>query len=151
MSRVYAVCLLLLMSASLGAQGANSRAVIDIDSDWGYTESDATAPHALDTPATRWQSVTLPHTWNALDASEMVRVGQRLRVVAPARPGRLQALKVASSGSGAAGERVHRVRSGETLTGLAKRYRVSVQALREANDLSSGATLKAGATLKIPG
>ena len=46
--------------------------------------------------------------------------------------------------------RVHRVRRGETLTGLAKRFGVSVQALRKANGLSSDA-LRAGATLKIPG
>jgi beta-galactosidase len=70
MSRIYAVCLLFLMSGPLGAQGPSVRALIDIDSDWGYTESDATAPQALDTPATRWQSVTLPHTWNALDATD---------------------------------------------------------------------------------
>jgi LysM repeat protein len=40
---------------------------------------------------------------------------------------------------------------GETLTGLAKRYGVSVQALRDANGLSAGNALRAGVTLKIPG
>jgi LysM repeat protein len=60
---------------------------------------------------------------------------------------------VASAGASAtmSSERMHQVRRGETLTGLAKRYRVSVQALREANGMSSGDALRAGVTLKIPG
>ena len=42
------------------------------------------------------------------------------------------------------------VRAGETLAGLARRYGVSIQALREANGLSEDATLKRGVRLKIP-
>jgi membrane-bound lytic murein transglycosylase D len=42
------------------------------------------------------------------------------------------------------------VRRGETLTGLAKRYGVSIQALRDANGLS-GDALRAGSTIRIPG
>jgi LysM repeat protein len=37
------------------------------------------------------------------------------------------------------------------LKSLAKRYGVSIQALREANGLSEREPLKAGVTLKIPG
>ena len=44
----------------------------------------------------------------------------------------------------------HVVRAGETLAGLARRYGVSIQALREANGLSEDAMLKRGARLKIP-
>ncbi|MEO7987651.1 MAG: LysM domain-containing protein, partial [Gemmatimonadales bacterium] len=40
---------------------------------------------------------------------------------------------------------------GETLGGLARQYGVSVQALREANQLSERATIRAGAALRIPG
>jgi membrane-bound lytic murein transglycosylase D len=86
--------------------------------------------------------------WNALGEDGMVRAGQRIRVTVPApraRPAARGATAVAS------GERMHQVRRGETLTGLAKRYGVSVQALREANGMSSGAALRAGVTLKIPG
>ena len=43
------------------------------------------------------------------------------------------------------------VRRGETLKGLAKRYGVSIQALREANGLSEHDTLRTGLALKIPG
>lgn len=43
----------------------------------------------------------------------------------------------------------HQVRAGETLTGVASRYRVSISALREANGLHTG-TLKSGQDLLIP-
>jgi len=42
------------------------------------------------------------------------------------------------------------VRQGDTLSGLARRYGVSVQALRAANGLSDDATLRRGVRLKIP-
>jgi peptidoglycan lytic transglycosylase D len=96
-------------------------------------------------------SVRQLRAWNALGTDERVRAGQRLRVVAPAKARRLPAPQVVTASVAAAGERVHRVRRGETLTGLAKRYRVSVQALREANGLSARDALRAGVTLKIPG
>ena len=87
--------------------------------------------------------------WNALGSSESIRAGQRLRVVPP---GRSRArTPVSSADAAAGGDRVHTVRRGETLSGLAKRYGVSVQALLDANHLSSGDGLRAGATLKIPG
>jgi LysM repeat protein len=87
----------------------------------------------------------------------MVRAGQRIRVIAPAPPRARSAPRVATAvathvaTNTASGERMHQVRRGETLMGLAKRYRVSVQALREANGMSSGDALRAGVTLKIPG
>lgn len=46
--------------------------------------------------------------------------------------------------------RIHRVRPGETLWALARRYGVSVAALREANDLAHS-RLAVGQTLRIPG
>jgi membrane-bound lytic murein transglycosylase D len=87
--------------------------------------------------------------WNALGPDGMVRSGQRIRVVAPPRP--RSAASGTASLAASANARMHQVRRGETLTGLAKRYGVSVQALREANGLSTGAALRAGVTLKIPG
>ncbi len=87
-------------------------------------------------------------TWNGLDRRGRIRVGQRLRVVSPdaVRPPSPQ-----RDTRDAAGVRTHVVRRGETLTGLAKRYGVSVQALREANGMTERETLKAGVALKIPG
>jgi membrane-bound lytic murein transglycosylase D len=79
--------------------------------------------------------------WNALGRDGHIRAGQRLRVAPPGKSGR----KVHSD------RRTHFVRRGETLTGLAKRYGVSVEALREANGMSDRETLKAGVAIRIPG
>jgi membrane-bound lytic murein transglycosylase D len=84
--------------------------------------------------------------WNRLDSRGRIRIGQRLRVVSPDAP---RAAPSVSPDS--AGVRTHVVQRGETLKGLAKRYGVSVQALREANGLDERATLRAGFALRIPG
>jgi membrane-bound lytic murein transglycosylase D len=86
-------------------------------------------------------------TWNNLDPRGRIRVGQRLRVVSPDAVRPTQPQRETSP----AGVRTHVVRRGETLTGLAKRYGVSVQALRAANGMTERETLKAGVALKIPG
>jgi membrane-bound lytic murein transglycosylase D len=83
--------------------------------------------------------------WNSLRSDGYIRAGQRLRVAPPSRGSK------ASRETRVAVGRTHRVRRGETLTGLAKRYGVSVEALREANGMSERETLRAGAALKIPG
>jgi LysM repeat protein len=85
--------------------------------------------------------------WNALDSRGRIRAGQRLRVVSPDTPRRV----TPAPNPAASGQRTHLVRRGETLKSLAKRYGVSIQALREANGLSEREPLKAGVALKIPG
>jgi LysM repeat protein len=42
------------------------------------------------------------------------------------------------------------VQRGETLTGLARRYGVSVQALQDVNGIKSARSLRAGQKLRIP-
>ncbi len=86
-------------------------------------------------------------TWNGLDSRGRIRIGQRIRVLSP--DGRA-APRVEPSPERAAGK-THIVRRGETLRGLAKRYGVSIQALREANGLTERETLKTGIALRIPG
>ncbi len=91
--------------------------------------------------------------WNALGKSEGIRAGQRLRIAPQGRgrPSSVGALKVSSAGAQVAEPRIHVVRRGETLTGLARHYGVSIQALRKANGLSERDPLRTGSALKIPG
>jgi peptidoglycan lytic transglycosylase D len=83
--------------------------------------------------------------WNKLDSRGRIRIGQKLRVVSPDAPS-----TPPPAASPAAGLRTHVVRRGETLEGLARRYGVSIQALRRANNLSDNDTLRTGVALKIP-
>ena len=83
-------------------------------------------------------------TWNRLDNRRRIRVGQRLRVVSPDTP-------IPPPPTGGVQPRTHVVQRGETLEGLARRYGVPIQALRQANGMSGRTTLKAGVALKIPG
>jgi membrane-bound lytic murein transglycosylase D len=80
--------------------------------------------------------------WNGLDQRGRIQAGQRIRVASPDR---------ILPPSDRSGVRTHIVRRGETLTGLAKRYGVSVQALRTANGMTERERLRAGVALRIPG
>jgi membrane-bound lytic murein transglycosylase D len=86
-------------------------------------------------------------SWNGLNREGRIRAGQRLRV---APPGRRPVLPKAAVPTGESGK-THLVRRGETLTGLAKRYGVSVEALRTVNGMVAGQPLRAGSAIKIPG
>ncbi|HZA97993.1 MAG TPA: LysM peptidoglycan-binding domain-containing protein [Gemmatimonadales bacterium] len=85
--------------------------------------------------------------WNKLDSRGRIRAGQRLRVVSPDAPTPPTVRPLSDSN----GMRTHVVQRGETLQGLAKRYGVSIQDLREANGMTGRTTLKAGRTIRIPG
>jgi membrane-bound lytic murein transglycosylase D len=80
------------------------------------------------------------------------RAGTRLVIPTVAIP---SALAIRATGDRrqyhTAGSRTHRVRRGETLSGIALRYRVSVKALRRANSIRNEHALLAGARLRIPG
>ncbi len=84
-------------------------------------------------------SVATLQEWNGL-RGHTIRAGQRLRV-AGGDPSR--------AANGASG-RVHKVRSGETLSVIAARYGVSIRALQSANGLRSS-RIRAGDRLTIPG
>src|SRR5450432_145503 len=74
----------------------------------------------------------------------------RHRVVLSTFLGLLWALPAAARESGEP-QRFHVVYAGQRLNSIAKRYKVSVQAIRNANGLSKNARLKPGDKLTIPG
>ncbi|HVU05794.1 MAG TPA: LysM peptidoglycan-binding domain-containing protein [Polyangiaceae bacterium] len=75
---------------------------------------------------------------NGIGKHSPIRVGERLVIPAPG-----ERVKTPS--------RVHVVASGNTVGGIAKRYGVSPERLREENHLKPGETLKIGQKLVIPG
>ncbi|HTL06512.1 MAG TPA: LysM peptidoglycan-binding domain-containing protein [Gemmatimonadales bacterium] len=86
-------------------------------------------------------SIARLRSWNGLGSSAKLRVGQLLRV---------RAGSAAASSRKAAAAKVHVVRAGETLTSVARRYKVTLQSLRSANGLPAGRPLQAGQRLTIP-
>jgi membrane-bound lytic murein transglycosylase D len=79
--------------------------------------------------------------------------GTRLVIPTVAIPSALAMRATGSIGGGRASQvrgATHRVRRGETLTGIARRYRVSVRSLRRINGLAVHQTLRAGMRLRIP-
>lgn len=89
---------------------------------------------------------------NALGRNEKLRAGQVIRVPAavdtvadpgPSTPRRAAPVE-------AARPKTHLVRRGDTLTGIANRYGVTLSALRSANNMDSDSVLKMGTRLVIP-
>ncbi|MES0873224.1 LysM peptidoglycan-binding domain-containing protein [Sinimarinibacterium thermocellulolyticum] len=68
-------------------------------------------------------------------SSSLIRVGQRLDIPVEGR---------------APITREHRVRSGQTLSSIAREYDVSIEALRRANGLGTSSLIKVGQTLQVP-
>jgi len=60
------------------------------------------------------------------------------------------ATKSAPTGSVATGKTTHVVATGETLSGIAKKYHVSISALKTANHIQDERKLRVGQTLTIP-
>ncbi|HXG43494.1 MAG TPA: LysM peptidoglycan-binding domain-containing protein [Gemmatimonadales bacterium] len=93
-------------------------------------------------------SVSELRRWNGIEPGEVLKAGEVIWVSDPAGAAAASPSAVASAPSG--GSRVHVVRSGDTLSGIAARYGVTVSALRSANGLDRYDVLKAGTTLRIP-
>jgi membrane-bound lytic murein transglycosylase D len=94
--------------------------------------------------ARRYGTTTADLTrWNGLSSSGLIRVGQRLQVSAPSA----RATTLASTGGSA---RSHVVARGETLSGIASRYGVSMRALQDANGIAAANRIRAGQRLRIP-
>ena len=85
--------------------------------------------------------------------TNQLTAGTRLVIPTVAVPSAL-AIRAATSPAWSRHHRIrvatHQVRSGETLIGIARRYRVSLRALRRVNALPIQYTLRAGKRLRIP-
>lgn len=87
--------------------------------------------------------------WNGLRNSNRIHAGQRLIVYS--RQGS-SASRVASSGGRSGGSgRVHVVRSGDTLSGIARSYGLSLTALRSMNSLGSASVIRPGQKVHVSG
>ncbi|WP_317191206.1 glycoside hydrolase family 2 TIM barrel-domain containing protein [Hymenobacter sp. BT523] len=64
-----AVCVLLLFLLPFG-QAAAQRITQSINSDWQFRKADGTDYSQTPAPATGWEKVAIPHTWNALDVTD---------------------------------------------------------------------------------
>ncbi len=88
--------------------------------------------------------------------SDMIRAGQKLRLprdqqmmVDPRYAAAAAELAELQSGLLAADRKTHRVRSGESLSVIASRYRVSVRELQQWNNISNPNQLRAGQQLTV--
>ena len=86
----------------------------------------------------------------------MIRAGQKLRLprddqlmVDPFYAQAAMELQNLQSGLIAADQITHRVRSGESLSVIARRYRVSVRDLQRWNNISDPRTLRAGTVITV--
>jgi membrane-bound lytic murein transglycosylase D len=94
--------------------------------------------------------------------SHRLRVGERIivpmsgRVVpaaawsVPPEPRARRTRRVARAGGGRVGADGHRVQPGETMSGIAKRYGVSLAELLDYNDLTMRSVIRAGNVVRIP-
>jgi len=85
---------------------------------------------------------------NALSNPNRIMAGQRLRLVA-ARPA--AAAPAPAAAPAAPAPKVHTVRAGEHLTGIARHYGVTIAAVASANGLADPSRIYAGQRLTIPG
>ena len=91
-------------------------------------------------------------SWNNLSGNN-IRVGQKLRVSGGASRSTTQVAsrdhaKGGGASSGGASTVKYKVRSGDTLSSIAKRHGVTIASIQQINNLSGG--LKSGTTIRIP-
>jgi LysM repeat protein len=87
---------------------------------------------------------------NHLRDASRIFAGQHL-VVAAAAPVAPPAAKASSKPAPAPATRTHRVRPGETLTAIARRYGTTIQAIVKVNTIRNPSFVRTGTVLRIPG
>lgn len=101
---------------------------------------------------------------NGLGRKAVLRIGQVLKIpphtekrpgpitvaVGESKPQQTRAQRLAEQAERKPAVRIHRVRSGQTLASIARRYKVSVASLQVANGLGDSSLIRAGMKLKVP-
>ena len=82
---------------------------------------------------------------NDLRRSDVIRPGQRLRIPSPGSRSRRRAAPTQSA------QATHTVAAGQTLGAIARRYRISIRELCQANGIQRTDVIRVGQTLRIPG
>lgn len=84
--------------------------------------------------------------WNKLSLNKPLRVGQKLSIQASGAP-----LATAAGGGGNNGQKrlTHKVQRGETLSGLARKFKVSVHDIARWNQFSPKRQLRVGESVKL--
>lgn len=78
---------------------------------------------------------------NNLNANSILSIGMKLAI---------PQVRVASAPAKEENYQIYKVQSGDTLWGISRRYRVSLQDLMRANNLSEKSTLQIGQSIRIP-
>jgi LysM repeat protein len=98
-------------------------------------------------------SITAIASANAIGDPSRIFAGQRLTIPgsAPSAPSAPAAAPKPATAASASALRTHLVRSGDHLTGIARRYGVSITAIASANAIGDPSRIYAGQRLTIPG
>jgi general secretion pathway protein A len=97
-------------------------------------------------------SVDQVRAWNGLSTQSILRTGQKLRITEPARPIAIAAAPRQSQTAAVNEDGVairYTVQRGDTLYGIARRFKVSVTELNQWNSLGNDSELRAGQTIKV--
>lgn len=81
---------------------------------------------------------------NGISTSALLQPGQRLQVSGPVSTGGAEATKVSASG-----KVDYKVKRGDTLSGIARRFAVTVRQLQVWNNMGGSTALRAGQRLTI--
>ncbi len=130
---------LAVASVATGATAADAQ-------EYTVVRGDTVSHIALRTSTTVAQIVAA----NGLDSRARIRAGQRLVIPTAGTPAKSPAASPAPA-KPAPATTTHRVVRGDTVSGLAKRYGTTIDAIVAANNLRSASLIRIGETLTIPG
>lgn len=140
--------LLILSDAGddISADDADARLRLSPQTTWRRVTYRVRPGDTLSTIARRWH-ITMKSivTANRL-RSDRLRAGQRLILTVP----NVERAPIQQASRSTGSHKIHAVSSGETLSSIARRYDVSVSALRTTNRIS-GNVIRPGQRLRIPG